>query len=114
MFQLPLCRDLLLKLDATTAAETQGADCTLIPAATLATLTLENAQGVLLTLEPNWSQAVFNHDFPTWLLNLIRRINDFIAQFLAEVEGPGSQAELEALLASRLSYDPVSKQVVIK
>jgi hypothetical protein len=114
MFQLQLCRDLVLKAEETKSIDGTSPEGVFVPGVTTSTITIENASGVLLTLEPNWSQAVFNHDFHAWLINLVKRINEFLAQFLAEVEGPATQADFEAALTAKLSFDPATNQVVIK
>lgn len=118
-FVLPLVRDVVFKAEAKevtpAVAAVTNADGSVTPgtdAVVASTVTLENGAGVLLVLESNWSQAVFANDFHTWLLNLIKRVNAFLDQYIADCEGPADQASFEAKLAEKLGVDANGRMVL--
>lgn len=114
-FNFPLVAGLALVADVLRGPDTVDGNGTAVPGATASFIHVMRDDGtVALSLETNWSQAVFANNFPAWLTALIVKINAFLTEFLREQQGPADQAALEAALADKLAFDPTTNQVVLK
>jgi len=114
MYKLSLVPGLSLVADTVNAPDTvDGNGATVHGAITSFIHIMRDDNTVALVLETNWSQAVFANNFPAWLIALVAKINAFLTKYLAEQQGPATQADLEAALTAKLTFDTTANQVVI-